>query len=140
MIYTERVVTIKNFNASIDNVIILYRGDKNVELRFKIIDSKFKFASTKGNVIDNTQAAYGQLAVITPLGLNIISDITECIDGMVTFVMTPDMMDELVETGKYTFQIRLFNDDQSSRITLPPVYDGIEVKQPLIYEEDEVIE
>lgn len=140
MIYTERVVTIKNFSASIDNVIILYRGDKNVELRFKIIDSKFKFASTKGNVIDNTQAAYGQLAVITPLESSIISDIAECIDGMVTFVMTPDMMDELVEIGKYTFQIRLFNDDQSSRITLPPVYDGIEVKQPLIYEEDEVVE
>jgi hypothetical protein len=141
MIYTERTVTIKNFNASIDNVIILYRGDKNVELRFKLIDSKFKFTSTKGNVIDNTQAAYGQLAVMTPLNTSIIiSDISECIDGMVTFVMTADMMDELVEIGKYTFQIRLFNDDQSSRITLPPVYDGIEVKQPLIYEEDEVIE
>lgn len=41
MIYTERTVKIKNGSASIDSPIILYRGDKDVEILFKIINSKF---------------------------------------------------------------------------------------------------
>lgn len=135
MIYTERLVTIKNFEASIDSVVFLYRGDKDVEIIFKIVDSKFRFSSTKGNVIDNTQAAYGQLAILNPNGSNVCSEITACDEGKVKFTMTGEMMDELTEIGKYSFQIRLYNDDQSSRVTLPPVMDGIEVKEPLVSEE-----
>ena len=134
MIYTERLVTIKNSEASIDSVVFLYRGDKDVEIVFKIIDSKFKFSSTKGNVIDNTQAAYGQLAILNPYGENICSDITECEEGKVTFMMTGEMMDEFVEVGSYSFHIRLYNDDQTSRVTLPPVLGGIEVREPLVSE------
>ena len=134
MIYTERLVTIKNSEASIDSVVFLYRGDKDVEIVFKIVDSKFKFSSTKGNVIDNTQAAYGQLAILNPSGSNVYSDITECEDGKVTFMMTGEMMDELVDVGRYSFHIRLYNDDQTSRVTLPPVLNGIEVREPLVIE------
>lgn len=134
MIYTERLVTIKNSEASIDSVVFLYRGDKDVEIIFKIVDSKFKFSSTKGNVIDNTQAAYGQLAILNPNGNNVCSEITACEEGKVTFMMTGEMMDELTEIGKYSFHIRLYNDDQTSRVTLPPVMDGIEVREPLVDE------
>lgn len=130
MIYTERVVTVKNSEASIDAVVFLYRGDKDVEIIFKIVDSKFRFSSAKGNVIDNTQAAYGQLAILNPNGNNIFSEITACDEGKVTFMMTGEMIDELTEIGKYSFHIRLYNDDQSSRITLPPVMGGIEVREP----------
>ena len=134
MIYTERVVTIKNTDAMIDSVVILYRGDKDVEIVFKIIDSKFKFSSTKGNVIDNTQAAYGQLAILNPGGSNVISDVSPCTEGLVVFKMTGEMMDELTEVGRYSFHIRLYNEDQTSRITLPPVMDGIEVREPIVDE------
>lgn len=132
MIYTERLVTIKDSGASIDSVVVLYRGDKDVEIIFKIVDSKFKF--NKGNVIDNTQAAYCQLAILNPNGSNVYSEITACDEGKVTFMMTGEMMDELSEIGKYSFHIRLYDDDQSSRVTLPPVMDGIEVREPLINE------
>ena len=134
MIYTERVVTIKNTDAMIDSVVILYRGDKDVEIIFKIIDSKFKFSSTKGNVIDNTQAAFGQLAILNPGGTNVISDVSPCSEGLVIFKMTGPMMDELTEVGKYSFHIRLYNEDQTSRITLPPVMNGIEVREPIVVE------
>lgn len=137
MIYTERIVTIKNTDASIDSLIVLYRGDKDVEIIFKIIDSKFKFSSTKGNVIDHTQAAFGQLAILNPMGENVFSPIAACNEGLVTFTMTKEMMDELVEVGTYSFHIRLYNDDQSSRITLPPVIDGIEVREPIVSEDSE---
>lgn len=131
MIFTERTVTIKNADAMIDSVIVLYRGDKDVEIIFKIVDSKFRFRNTQGNVINNTQASYGQLSISNPYGDIIISDITPCESGAVTFKMTGDMMDELSEVGYYSFQIRLYNDDKTSRVTLPPVIDGIEVKEPI---------
>lgn len=132
MIYTERLVTIKDSVASIDSVVFLYRGDYDVGIIFKIVDSKFKF--DKGNVIDNTQAAYCQLAILTPNGNNVYSEITACDEGKVTFKMTGEMMDELSEIGKYSFHIRLYDDDQSSRVTLPPVMNGIEVMEPLMNE------
>lgn len=135
MIYTERVVTIKKDGSSlIDHSVILYRGDKDVEIIFTIVDSKFKFRSTQGNVIDNTQASYGQLVIINPAGANIFSDVTPCQGGQVVFKMTGSMIDGIGEVGYYTFHIRLFNDDQSSRITLPPVFNGIEVREPLAIE------
>ena len=132
MIYTERLITIKNSEASIDSVVFLYRGDKDVTIIFKIIDSKFKF--NKGNVIDNTHATYGQLAILNPNGNNVFSEITACDEGKVSFMMTGEMIDELTEIGKYSFHIRLYDDDQTSRVTLPPIMDGIEVREPLINE------
>ena len=73
MIYTERKVSIKNDTATIDAPIILYRGDREVEIMFTIVDSKFKFESTKGNVIDKTQASFGQLAVALPDGTDLFT-------------------------------------------------------------------
>ena len=45
------------------------------------------------------------------------------------------MIDELSELGSYTFQIRLYNEDQTSRGTLPPVENGIIIVEPLCEEE-----
>lgn len=136
MIYTERKVSIKNDKATIDSPIILFRGDREVEIMFTIIDSKFKFESTKGNVIDKTQAAFGQLAVALPDGTDLFTEIVECENGVVVFSITGEMIDEIHEVGFYSFHIRLYNDDKSSRITLPPVMEGIEIREPLIIEGD----
>lgn len=132
MIYTKRLITIKNTTARIDAPVILYRGDKEVEIIFEIIDSKFKFESSSGNLIDSSHAAYGQMVIACPNGSNIISNVMECKKGFITFVMTASMMDELTEVGEYSFQIRLFNDTKTSRITLPVVTNGIEVKEPFV--------
>ena len=132
MIYTKRLITIRNTTASIDAPVVLYRGDKEVEIIFEIIDSKFKFESSSGNLIDNSHAAYGQMVIACPNGSNIISNVMECENGLITFVMTTSMMDELTEVGEYSFQIRLFNDTKTSRITLPIVVNGIEVKEPIV--------
>ena len=136
MIYTERNVSIKNDKATIDSPIILFRGDREVEIMFTIVDSKFKFESNKGNVIDKTQAAFGQLAVALPDGTDLFTEIVECKNGVVVFSITGEMIDEVHEVGFYSFHIRLYNDDKSSRITLPPVMEGIEIREPLIIEGD----
>lgn len=136
MIYTERKVSIKNDIATIDSPIILFRGDREVEIMFTIVDSKFKFESNKGNVIDKTQAAFGQLAVALPDGTDLFTEIVETQNGVVVFSITGEMIDEIHEVGFYSFHIRLYNDDKTSRITLPPVMEGIEIREPLIIEGD----
>ena len=136
MIYTERKVSIKNDKATIDSPIILFRGDREVEIMFTIVDSKFKFESNKGNIIDKTQASFGQLAVALPDGTDLFTEIVECENGVVVFSITGEMIDEIHEVGFYSFHIRLYNDDKTSRITLPPVMEGIEIREPLIIEGD----
>ena len=44
------------------------------------------------------------------------------------------MTDEEIELGSYTYQIRLFDDPKTSRVTLPPIENGIEIKQPIAVE------
>ena len=133
MIYTERTVRISKDTAKIDAAIVLYRGDRDVEIIFTIVNSSYKFKSAQNsaNVIESTQASYGQLAILNPNGENIISEVTKCQDGMVIFKITGDMIDEIDEVGLYSFHIRLYNEDQTSRITLPPIVDGIDLREPL---------
>ena len=136
MIYTQRSIKIKKDTATIDNPILLFRGDREVEVQFTIVDSKFRFKSNNGNVIDSTQASYGQLTIALPDGTDLFSDVAETQNGAVTFNITGEMIDELHEVGFYSFHIRLYNDDKTSRITLPPVMEGIEIREPLVIDDD----
>ena len=45
------------------------------------------------------------------------------------------MTDENIDLGSYTFQIRLYDETQNSRITLPPVVDGIIIYDSIVSEE-----
>lgn len=46
------------------------------------------------------------------------------------------MIDEIEELGVYTFQIRLMDENKQSRVTIPPVENGIEIKEPIAIEDD----
>lgn len=138
MIYTASKVTIKNYQATIDKTIILYRGDRNVEIQFEILESVYRQYRVEGtNVILNLNASYGQLVVQKPDYTHILSDITPTQDGKVIFTIPAELIDETVEVGQYTFQIRLYNDDQTSRVTLPPVVGGIDIVEPIASEDTE---
>ena len=139
MIFTERTVTVRNGDASIDTPVILYRGDRKVEIRFKIMDVKFKFQSGD-NIISSTNAASAQLAILNPNGSNAFTGITATDNGTVSFVITGEMIDQLEEVGTYSFHIRLFDEDLESRITLPEVKNGFEVREPITIEDDGIDE
>lgn len=67
MIFTESTIKISNNVSKMDSTIVLYRGDKNVEIRFTILQSPFKYSNTAAtNVIESTNASYGQLVIKTP--------------------------------------------------------------------------
>lgn len=136
MIYTSVKVTIKNHKASIDNKIILYRGDKNVEVQFEIVESLYRQYKLEGsNTIENLGASYGQLVVQTPDFNYLFSEIVATKDGKVIFVIPQELIDEETEVGEFTFQIRLYDESQTSRVTLPPVEGGIIVEEPIAIEE-----
>jgi hypothetical protein len=127
----------KNYEAVIDTPIILYRGDKNVEVQMIIYESAYRQYKIEGaNVIENLNASYGQLVVRKPDNTYVISDVTETKDGKIIFVIPPELIDETSEVGYFTFQIRLMNDDQTSRVTLPPVVNGIEIVEPIASEDE----
>lgn len=131
MIYIERKIKIKRNQAKIEEPIVLYRGDMNIELKFSIENNPFKF---------RTEKTYGRLIIKRP-GANakpIFSEPVEMSSSRVIFIVTGEMIDDLDsegnyvdETGAYDFQIQLLNEDQSSIGSLPEVYGGIIIKTPL---------
>lgn len=133
MIYAVSKVTIQsNYKATLDRIITLYKGDKNIEIQFEIVESVFRQYKQEGaNTIDNLHASYGQLVIQKPDYTCAISEIAPTKDGRIVFVIPPEMTDEDIELGSYTFQIRLFDETQASRITLPPVQDGIVILEPI---------
>lgn len=138
MIFTESTIKISNNVSKMDSTIVLYRGDKNVEIRFTILQSPFKYSNTVAtNVIESTNASYGQLVIKTPNNKPpIFSDVSATKEGTVLFTITKEMIDEIEELGVYTFQIRLLDENKQSRVTIPPVENGIEIKEPIAIEDD----
>lgn len=128
MIYVERTITVSNDRSSIEKPILLYKGDKNVEVQFTIKSNPFKYAN-------ESETAYGQLIIKRPEASPIVSDIFKYEANRVVFLITGEMIDELIELGSYTLQVRLYDMNKTSRITLPPIHGGIIIEQP-IYEED----
>ncbi len=138
MIFTESTIKISNNVSKMDSTIVLYRGDKNVEIRFTILQSPFKYSNTVAtNVIESTNASYGQLVIKTPNDKTpIFSEVSATKEGTVLFTITKEMIDEIEELGVYTFQIRLMDENKQSRVTIPPVENGIEIKEPIAIEDD----
>lgn len=127
MIYLERTVVIENSTAYIEEPIYLYKGDKNIEVRFAIQNNPFKYKNS-------LEYNYGQLIIKRDTAPNIFSEVTKLNGGRIILTITGEMIDELSELGSYTFQIRLYNEDQTSRGTLPPVENGIVIVEPLCEE------
>ena len=138
MIFTESTIKISNNVSKMDSTIVLYRGDKNVEIRFTILQSPFKYSNTVAtNVIESTNASFGQLVIKTPNDKPpIFSEVSATKEGTVLFTITKEMIDEIEELGVYTFQIRLMDENKQSRVTIPPVENGIEIKEPIAIEDD----
>ena len=134
MIFTDRTITVRKGESRIDEPIVVYRGDYELEVRFTILNSRFKFMSGT-NLIESEKASYGQLAILTPYGGNIFSDVVRCNDGSVTFVLTAEMLNQIEEVGLYSFQIRLMDYNKESRVSIPPIEFGIEVREPIASED-----
>ena len=136
MIFTEKTIRVTNGESQINAPIVLYRGDRNIKLRFRIVDCPYTYSKTVYDIIGSTEASYAQLVIQPPNNsLPIFSDIVATENGYVTFIITGEMIDETPEVGSYTFQIRLLDDEQHSRITIPEVVGGIVIREPIAIED-----
>ena len=119
-----------------DKQIVLYRGDREVEVQFEIIYETIKYRKT--NAIEDVNASFGQLVIQNDsVAIPTVTDVSPTSEGVVVFKFTKEMIDEITELGTYDFQIRLFDDTQTSRITTPTIEDSIIIKEPLsMYEGD----
>ena len=138
MIFTDRTVIVQKGASSINDIIVLYRGDKNVEIRFTLSEgSPFRYGSgASPNIIEKTEAAYGQLVIKSPNNLPaIFSEVAPTNEGKIVLKITGEMIDEIDEVGNYSFQIRLFDENKNSRVTLPEVNNGIEIREPIASED-----
>lgn len=117
-------------NESIcDHPITLYRGDRNVQIRFILKDNKF-------NVIEQT---YAQLIINRPSATSLFTDYSIVENNAVVLTISGEMIDEIKEIGTYQFQIRLFDDNLNAQVTLPPCYGGIIIERPIAMEGDSVV-
>ena len=100
MFFTEKRITIKKRSSKIDSPIVLYRGDKNIEVRFSINNNPFT---------NTSQNIYGQLIMHLPnTDITLFSNVNAFINDIVKFILPEDIMDDIVEVGTYDLQLRLF--------------------------------
>lgn len=135
MIYTGRTINVGGQESTIDKPILLYRGDRDILVEFTLVDDDYLFADEE-NVIKSTNASHGQLVLNTPSGKNMFTDVTKCEEGKVRFLIIKEMIDELDEVGFYSFQIRLFDESMISRVSIPPVMNGFELRRPIAAEDE----
>ena len=130
MIFTKRKITITGDKASMDKQIVLYRGDREVEVQFEIVYETIKYRKT--NAIEDVNASFGQLVIQNDsVAIPTVTDVSPTSEGVVVFKFTKEMIDEITELGTYDFQIRLYDEEKTSRVTMPEVVGGITIKEPL---------
>ena len=139
MIFTNRKITISGDKASMDKQIVLYRGDREVEVQFEIVYEAIKYRTT--NAIESINASFGQLVIQNESAeIPTVTSVSPTNEGVIIFKFTKEMIDELPELGIYNFQIRLYDDTQTSRITIPIVENSIIIKEPLSISEGDTAE
>ena len=136
LIRKNLTITIDGNKASVDEPLYMYQGDKNIDIYFTIIDSKFKFSETNSNILVDSTAKYSTIKVLKPNGEKIKTDKKAIEDNKIVFTINQEFADEAVEIGKYKLQIQLWsiNADNQGRVTIPPI--EFEVLEPIFEDDD----
>lgn len=124
MLYARVVLWVKEEETISDSRVILYRGDRNVDIEFTLKSVDYVLS----------ESVEAQLVLVRPHAKSIFSKMHEINQNKVTFTITGDMIDELSEIESYAIQIRLFGPNATARATLPPCYDVIYVRNPIAIE------
>lgn len=137
MIFTNVSIVVKDGKSKQNNDIYIYRGDKNIEIRFTI-ESPFRYTDMT-NLIEDSDAYFAQLIIKKPNSNNefIHSSIEPTTYGVAKLTITEEMIDEKIEVGEYDYQIKLYDESINSRVTIPPIIGGLKVLEPIEEEENE---
>lgn len=147
----NRTIFVRNGEATIDEPIIIYKGDKEIKIEFTIYQTLCKYSAVvNDDLIKASGSSFAQLVIKVPKRLPIseeeplctkitdvpiFSEIALIKKGELILKITKEMIDEFEEVGLYDFQIRLFDKEKTSRNTLPIVFHGIEYREPIAIED-----
>lgn len=124
-IYTERTIRVSNNKASMDKDIYIYRGNRNIEIQFTIVDHQFKFKDT--NMVEKLTPSHAYVTLLTPQMKQIGTGKAEVVDGVIKLVVSSAMIDEKTECGEYSIVIDLYDEVGDSVLTIPPVENQLHV-------------
>ena len=124
MLYARVTLRIKREETESDSKVVLYRGDYNIDIEFTL----------ESTVYILSESAYAQLIITRPYADSIFSQLYRIKNDTTTIRITRDMIDELNELEIYSIQIRLFDENRIARVTIPPCYGVIHVKNPIASE------
>ena len=124
MLYARVTLRIKREETESDSKVVLYRGDYNIDIEFTL----------ESTVYILSESAYAQLIITRPYADSIFSQLYKITNDTTTIRITRDMIDELNELEIYSIQIRLFDENRIARVTIPPCYGVIHVKNPIASE------
>ena len=135
MIKRDSTITVNNNVATIDNDIYLYKYDKNIQITFSIVNSKYMYDSDiVNNLVSSAQASFAQIKFKKDDDVNEIEiefDMQATKKGAVILTIGEELTDEDTEIGDYSIQIRLLDSKKEAVLTLPPIENCIHIQQPL---------
>lgn len=123
MILRELVLTVNNTTASLNEPLQIYRDDRGITLKIKVLKYKYLFDKlTEEDVVTDSSIISARAIIRKPDGVTMFECPRENIeDDCVMIHITRDWTDEDIEIGKYQLQIQLYGSDfVNERITLPP--------------------
>ena len=131
-------ITVDGNKATLNEPLYIYQGDRNIDVYFTIVDSKFKFLSPdNANVLVDSSARYSTIKILKPNGEKVITDKQEIdkVNNQVIFTINKEFADAVDEIGVCKLQIQLWSEygDNQGRVTIP--YVEFEVLEP-IFEDD----
>lgn len=124
-IYTERTIRVNNNQATMDKDIYVYRGNRNIEIQFNIVDHQFKFRDI--NLIEQVSPSHAYVTLLTPQMLQIGTGKAKVENGVIKLVINSAMIDEKTECGDYTIVIDLYDEIEDALITIPPIENQLHV-------------
>ena len=120
-IIKDVTVKINNGTATLDAPVQFYEKDHDVELRFKLLDYKYKYDKDPQNILNSVDEdileAY--TTIVNPRGYELeqINGVVK--NDIVIFRLDPTYTDELDELGTYKLQIHI--KCTHSEFTIPPI-------------------
>lgn len=131
-IFRECTIRLSKDTATIDEPVYVFKGDRNIKLKFNLQGLKYKFSEHPLDIYFETQqAAFCQVKWYRADDVKITFDIQSCDGGMPVLVIGEELMDEDVELGNYSIQIRLLDYNKNSILTLPLIENAVTIKAPV---------
>lgn len=117
MITKNVTLTVKDDKATLSDRIILYQGDKGVEIYFTLSGFNYKFKT------NDLTGVYVDGKLMKPSGEVIsVSNMSVSSGNKIKFIVDSTMTDESGEVGVHTLQICLYDDStKTNHVTIPPI-------------------